>query len=38
MNYRIRLHALAESELGAIYDTILVEAGPVAAGQYVGGL
>lgn len=38
MDYRIRLHALAESELDTIYDTILAEAGPVVAGQYVGGL
>ncbi|WP_117193227.1 type II toxin-antitoxin system RelE/ParE family toxin [Rhizobium terrae] len=38
MNYRIRLHELAEMELDAIYDAISAAAGPVTAGDYVGGI
>ncbi len=38
MDYRVRLHELAEAELDQIYDDIVAEAGPVTAGTYVGGL
>jgi len=38
MEYQLRLHELAEAELDAIFDTLNREAGPITAGQYVGGL
>ena len=38
MAYRVRLHELAEAELDKIYSDIRDEAGPVVAGNYVGGL
>ncbi len=38
MDYRIRLHEMAEIELDPIYDAINAEAGPVIAGNYVGGI
>lgn len=38
MDYRIRLHELAEAELDKIFDDITTEAGPIIAGNYVGGI
>ncbi|AVA24995.1 toxin-antitoxin system toxin RelE/ParE family protein (plasmid) [Rhizobium sp. NXC24] len=37
MDYRIRLHELAEAELDKIFDDITAEAGPIIAG-YIGGI
>jgi len=38
MDFRIQLHELAEAELDKIFDDISAEAGPVTAGNYVGGI
>ncbi|MBB5574978.1 MULTISPECIES: type II toxin-antitoxin system RelE/ParE family toxin [Rhizobium] len=38
MDYRVRLHELAEAELDKIFDDITAEAGPIIAGNYVGGI
>jgi toxin ParE1/3/4 len=38
MDYRIRLHELAEAELDNIFDDINAQAGPVTAGAYIGGI
>ena len=38
MEYQIWLHELAEAELDKIFDDITAEAGPIIAGNYVGGI
>jgi toxin ParE1/3/4 len=38
MDYRIRIHGLAQAELTAIFQHIATEAGPDTAQDYVGGI
>ena len=38
MEYRIKLHQLAEAELAGMYDEIAATAGPEIASHYVGGI